>query len=346
MTKVLIVEDEIDIRETIAEILEDEGFEVAQAENGRSAFNLFQKSQTDIIISDIMMPEIDGYELLNLVRKSKAKNSSVPFIFLSALSQKENIIKGTELSANDYLVKPIDFEILVAKIREKTTNAQKIKDFHQHGINNIKSQLSSALPTELTNNIESLNIITKNLLSEPYGPLPHRKYSEDLQKIDKISKRINSLVNNYLDADIIDKKLNSDEEVIDIVKFFRNSVKKLPEKLNGRVEFLEPYDGNSYPKVKIEKFAIVNILKTIIAGTIKSSKSANIEISTIIDNKSRLVIIFYFKGDINTDIIEDYVSKKDLDNIVTQISCELNSSFNQDLNKNITITIPNFKLIK
>lgn len=345
MIKVLIAEDEVDIRETIAEILEDEGFMVIQAENGKLAFEAFESSGVDIVVSDIMMPEIDGYELLNLIRKSKNRNSSVPFIFLSALSQKENIIKGTELTANDYLVKPIDFEILVAKIKEKTTNAQKIKLEHEHGITNIKNQISSALPAELTNNIASLSIIVQNLLNEPYGPLPHRKYHEDLLKVNKTIKKLNNSINNHLDSDIIDKKLNSYEEVIDIIKFFKSSVSRLPENLINRVTFIEPYDNNSFPKVKIEKQSIIYILKTVIASAIKSSTSSQIEISTIMDSKRRIVLIFYIKGDVNIDILEKYINKKDLEANVNQAGCEFDYNFNHQYNNNITITIPNFKLI-
>lgn len=345
MINVLIVEDEVDIRETIAEILEDEGFNVSEAENGKIAYNIFQKSEIDIIVSDIMMPELDGYELLNLIRKSKTRNSSVPFIFLSALSQKENIIKGTKLSANDYLVKPIDFEILVEKIKEKTTNAQKIKLEHEYGINNIKNQISSALPSELTNNIQSIDILIQNLLNEPYGPFPHRKYKEDLQKISKLSKRLNNSINNYLDSDVIDKKLNSHEEVMNLIKFFNTSITRLPENLKDRVIFYEPYETDVFPKVKIEKHAIINILKIIIAAAIRSSDTSQVEISTIIDSKSRVVLIFYIKGNLNIEAINSYISKKDLELIVNEQSCEIDINISEQTTSNITIIIPKFKLL-
>ena len=131
--KVLIVEDERDIRENMVEILRDEGFEVVEAENGRQGFEVFLQQKPDVIISDIMMPEVDGYGLLSLIRENKnIRNNNVPFIFLSALGQKENVIKGVDLSANDYLVKPVDFDLMIAKIREKTVNASRVAESHDH----------------------------------------------------------------------------------------------------------------------------------------------------------------------------------------------------------------------
>ena len=91
--KILCVEDEQDIRENIADILRDEGFEVFEAKNGKEGFDSFLKNKPHLVISDIMMPEVDGYGLLKLVREDKtSRNSTVPFIFLTALGQKDNVI--------------------------------------------------------------------------------------------------------------------------------------------------------------------------------------------------------------------------------------------------------------
>ncbi|MDA0902273.1 MAG: response regulator, partial [Proteobacteria bacterium] len=122
-TKILCVEDEQEIRETISEILRDEGFEVFEASNGKEAVEVFLENNPDLVISDIMMPEVSGYDLLKIIRENKSiSNNNVPFIFLSALSKKEDVIKGAELSANDYLTKPVDFDLLIAKIKEKSKN--------------------------------------------------------------------------------------------------------------------------------------------------------------------------------------------------------------------------------
>ncbi len=162
--KILCVEDEQDIRENIADILRDEGFEVFEAPNGKQGFEVFIQSKPDLIISDIMMPELDGYGLLKLVRESKnVRNNTVPFIFLSALGQKDDIIKGVNLSANDYLIKPIDFDLMIAKVKEKTVNSNKLQEVHERNVKNLKSQVSTVLPAELSSYLDIITQVASNL---------------------------------------------------------------------------------------------------------------------------------------------------------------------------------------
>lgn len=344
--KVLVVEDEIDIRETISEILIDEGFDVSQAENGKDGYQKFKAIDPDIIISDIMMPEIDGYGLLDLVRKTKTKNNLVPFIFLTALGQKENIIKGAELSANDYLVKPIDFEILIAKIKEKTSSAIKVKKNHEYGINNIKNQISSALPNELNHNIDSLIMHCENLMNEPYGPFPHRRYKEDLSKMNQNLKKLKTSVTNYLDSEVINKKLDPNEEVMSLEQFFKVSIKKLPENLSSKIKYYEPYDVGNFPKVKINKFKFVSIFKSVIAASIKSGPNSTIEISTILDNHDRIVVIFYVMGEINKEVFSNYIRSKQLEETSNSQGCQFDVNLDESKGNNITLVIPNYRILK
>lgn len=343
--KVLIVEDEIDIRETISEILLDEGFEVIQAENGKIGYRMFEQHNPNIVISDIMMPEVDGYHLLSLVRKSRTKNNLVPFIFLTALAQKENIIKGTELTANDYLVKPIDFEILIAKIKEKTLNALKIKKDHEYGINNIKSQISQALPSELNHNIDSMMMNCENIINEPYGPFPHRRYKEELRRMRQSLKRLKSSIHNYLNEQVINNKLNPNEEVISVTNFFQSSIEKLPENLASRIVFHEPFDAENFPKIKMDKFSLVTIFKTVIAATLKCGNDSSIEISTILDNEDRIVVIFYIIGQVNAEIFTNYIKSRKIDEEVTLQGCQFDINFNEKGN-NVTFVIPSFRILK
>ncbi len=344
--KVLVVEDEIDIRDTVAEILMDEGFEVVQAEDGKDGYHAFKKHDPDIVVSDVMMPEIDGYGLLDLIRKTKTKNNLVPFIFLTALGQKENIIKGAELSANDYLVKPIDFEILIAKIREKTSNAVQVKANHDYGINNIKSQISSALPNELNHNIDSMMMYCENLINEPYGPFPHRKYKEDLLKINQSLKRLKTSVNNFLDEDVINKKLDPNEEVMSLEKFFKSSIEKLPENISSKIKYYEPFDVGNFPNIKINKFNFVSIFKSIIAATIKSGNDCTLEISTILDNHDRVVIIFYIIGGFSVEKFSSYLQAQNLEDMATSQGCQFDVNFDDAKGNNITLIVPNYRILK
>src|SRR5690606_41128830 len=99
--KILIIEDNLDIREGTAEILELAGYDVLTAPNGKNGVDIAQSNLPDLIICDIMMPELDGYGVLYLLSK-KAETASIPFIFLTAKAERVDIRKGMEMGADDY----------------------------------------------------------------------------------------------------------------------------------------------------------------------------------------------------------------------------------------------------
>lgn len=341
--RVLIAEDEIDIRDTIAEILRDENFEVYEANNGKEGFEIFDKVKPHVIISDIMMPEIDGYGFLKLVRESKSKNNMAPFIFLSALGQKENIIKGVNLSANDYLVKPIDFEILIAKVQEKAQSSLKFHKFHEKGISNIKSQISSALPSEITSYLDPIIQISQMLKEQPYGPLPHRRYLEDINRIYSSSLKLKSTIVNSLDQNVIENRLNADEEIFSLPNFIEKAVNNLPNKIKDKVEFEKPYESDLLPKIKIDKTILIDIIKTAIAGAIKASGDSSIRISLVLDSLNQLVIIFYIISDSGIEEIKNNIDIKKIEECSNLQNLEFRIIEKIDLS--LVITIPSFRLI-
>jgi DNA-binding response OmpR family regulator len=114
MTKILLVEDNNEIRENTAEILELAGYHVATAANGKEGFEMAVKETPDLIVCDIMMPVLDGYGLLHLINKNETLKT-IPFIFLTAKTERSDFRKGMEMGADDYLTKPFtDIELLNA----------------------------------------------------------------------------------------------------------------------------------------------------------------------------------------------------------------------------------------
>lgn len=104
---VLLIEDNEDIRESTAEILELADFTVYTADNGKKGVELAQAKTPDIILCDIMMPELDGYGVLYLLSKNES-TADIPFIFLTAKAERTDMRKGMEMGADDYLTKPFD----------------------------------------------------------------------------------------------------------------------------------------------------------------------------------------------------------------------------------------------
>lgn len=118
MKKILVIEDEPTIRELIADLLEAEDFVSICAQDGRSGIELAETQQPDLILCDIMMPEIDGYGVLAALRQN-LNTAAVPFIFLTAKADKPDVQRGMLLGADDYIVKPFGREELLDAIQSR-----------------------------------------------------------------------------------------------------------------------------------------------------------------------------------------------------------------------------------
>jgi DNA-binding response OmpR family regulator len=111
---ILVIEDNPDIRENVAEILELAGYKTLTAENGKKGMEVALREKPSLIICDIMMPELDGYGVLHMVRKNE-QTQEIPFIFLTAKTERSDLRKGMEMGADDFISKPFgDIELLNA----------------------------------------------------------------------------------------------------------------------------------------------------------------------------------------------------------------------------------------
>ncbi|MDX2045925.1 MAG: response regulator transcription factor [Chitinophagaceae bacterium] len=113
-TKVLYVEDELFLGKIVKESLESRGFEVAMEADGAKVLTLFKKNQPDICVLDIMLPNKDGFEIAEDIRRI---NPFIPIIFLTAKTQTEDVVKGFSTGGNDYIRKPFSMEELIVRIQ-------------------------------------------------------------------------------------------------------------------------------------------------------------------------------------------------------------------------------------
>ncbi|QEM05138.1 response regulator [Mucilaginibacter rubeus] len=139
--KILIIEDNNDIRENVVEILGLAGYTVFEADNGKTGIELAVNNLPDVILCDIMMPELDGYGVLFMLNKNP-ETAAIPFIFLTAKAERIDQRKGMEMGADDYLTKPFDdIELLNAiesRLRKKTAQ----QSFYSQSLENLNSIVS------------------------------------------------------------------------------------------------------------------------------------------------------------------------------------------------------------
>lgn len=112
--KILVVEDEENIRKVIKKILEINEFEVLEARDGAEAMDIFYSEKIDLIVLDWMLPKISGIEVLKMIREE----SSLPILMLTAKSQEDDEVEGLEVGANDYLKKPFSLKILITRVKK------------------------------------------------------------------------------------------------------------------------------------------------------------------------------------------------------------------------------------
>lgn len=135
MTKtILIIEDNEDIREGTAEILELAGYNTLKAKNGKEGVDLVVQKMPDLILCDIMMPVLDGYGVLYLLSKNQ-KTTHIPFIFITAKAERADMRKGMEMGADDYLTKPFDDIELLNAIESRLNKKVNALQHHNQGVN-------------------------------------------------------------------------------------------------------------------------------------------------------------------------------------------------------------------
>jgi CheY-like chemotaxis protein/CRP-like cAMP-binding protein len=149
MKTILLIEDDTILRETTAEILELENYKVVTAANGKRGLEQARIMLPDLIICDIMMPELDGYDVFKLLSEEE-KTKKIQFIFMSARTEIKDIRKGMDLGADDYLTKPVEEELLLSAIESRLAKAVLLNEAL-----NIKETLEK--PKGLYDNINDLD---------------------------------------------------------------------------------------------------------------------------------------------------------------------------------------------
>ncbi|WP_343328408.1 response regulator [Polaribacter staleyi] len=146
MKKILLIEDDVVLRENTSELLELSNYEVVNAANGKIGVQVAKETLPDIIVCDIMMPELDGYGVLEALTKNES-TQHIPFIFLSAKTERKDVRKGMDLGADDYITKPFSEDELISAIESRLAKASILKDIREKKV----------VKVEETEDIRSLN---------------------------------------------------------------------------------------------------------------------------------------------------------------------------------------------
>ncbi|MEN9063396.1 response regulator transcription factor [Ponticoccus litoralis] len=140
---VLVVEDEAALRADIVEELQEAGYRTLAAADGAAALALLADAAPDLVLCDITMPELDGYGLLSALRADRPELAATPFVFLTALSEPRDMVEGKLMGADDYLVKPVDYDLMLATVAARLRQVARIRESDGGEIARLRQTLSA-----------------------------------------------------------------------------------------------------------------------------------------------------------------------------------------------------------
>lgn len=225
MKKILIIDDEKNVVENIAGILHFEGFSVKCSLDGLDGINAAQRERPDIILCDIQMPELDGYEVLKKLKENHAL-CDIPFIFLTARTEKSDYRAGMELGADDYLTKPFSRDELLNAINSRLVSHEQKKQRYRQSLDELRSSISYSMPHEY---FTPLSIIIGNieLLEQMLDSLNKTEVFEIINEIKTAARRLHRLLENmrlYAELELLH---SNEKKKKNVIKLEAISMKKI-----------------------------------------------------------------------------------------------------------------------
>lgn len=196
MSTILVVEDEPDVRANLIDILDAAGYRVIEAPNGLVGAKLARDHLPDMILCDITMPEMDGYEMLSTLRNDPV-TALLPFIFLTARTDRADMRQGMNLGADDYLVKPFTRDELIQAITMRLSKHAVIVERIESKLAALRNSIALALPHEFRTPLTAILGYTE-LMLEDYASLRPEEAHFMLQAVYTTAQRLHALILNFL----------------------------------------------------------------------------------------------------------------------------------------------------
>lgn len=194
MPTILVIEDEVYMRKSIRQVLGYAGYETLEACNGEIGVQIAAEQLPDLIISDVMMPEMDGYGVLETLR-NEPRTATIPIILLTSLSQNSSMRQGMELGADDYLSKPVAVKDLVAAVEAQFEKQKRRVEAQTDTLKTLRRNIIYALPHEMRTPLQQI-VGFASLLEMDSEKDDNTR--ESAQHILKASARLERIIENYL----------------------------------------------------------------------------------------------------------------------------------------------------
>ncbi len=274
---ILVVEDHKPMSRAIKGILESEGYSVSTATDGVEALEVMEETLPDLILADIMMPRMDGYTLYKRIR-ARLEWVPIPFVFLTAKSEREDKLKGKKLGAEDYITKPFDAEELIVSVRSRLGRAHAIERASEAEFERLKQQIVTILGHELRTPLTYVTGYT-DLALEDISSLKPTEVEEFLNGIKAGADRLNRLVEDLLLLVQIDSGRAREEfEALvarygNLDKIVKRTANQFASQAREHSVSLDVYADTDLPPVRLCEPYFVNALGRLIENGIKFSRN-------------------------------------------------------------------------
>jgi len=293
--KILVIEDEPALRDSILDALDGLYFEGIGAENGIEGVKLAQHHVPDLIVCDIMMPELDGYGVLNALRQIP-ETAHIPFIFLSAKVDKSDIRQGMTLGAEDYLTKPFTISELSKAISTQLQKREKIDSISNQKLEELRNNITRSLPHELRTPLQGILSLSEFLISQN-DEMKSENRLEILKEIQNSAERLSKLIQNFLLYAELELIAFDAERIEDLQRSQTDAPKRVITSIaiekakNVRREADLQFDLLDTP-INISEDNLSKIVEEIIDNALKFSQSNTpIQISSLLDDTSFILLV-------------------------------------------------------
>ena len=296
---VLIVDDNSNNVKIIALALQPLNFKLVIATNGKTAIEMVDKTRPDLVLLDVMMPGMDGYETCSII-KSKEENSNLPVIFLTALTDKEDTLKGFESGGVDYITKPFNKDELISRVKthlelKLTRDELEQTSKYLYSLNAVKDKLFSVIGHDLRSPLGSVKMYLE-YLSETLDELPPDKLHNTFDILVKTVDEVFSLLENLLGwAKSQSGNLSINKELI-VLKDLTNNVYSLNR---GNLKFKNiNFNINIAPETTVyaDLISITAVFRNLLSNAIKFTPEGGSIFINSVEEEGNVVIEFKDTG--------------------------------------------------
>jgi two-component system sensor histidine kinase/response regulator len=265
--RILVVDDVVQNLQVVGTMLRHEGYEIMPASSGSQALERMQVRAPDLILLDLMMPEMDGLQVCRRI-KTDPRTEQIPIIFLTASNEMEHLVRGFEAGAVDYVTKPFNGAELLARVRthlELKLTRQRLRE-----MNDEKNEFMGIVAHDLRSPLGAIAGYAELMLEEP--ELERGEVETHLRRIREAATRMAEMIRNLLDANRIERgEMSPQLENVDLAQALTSVVEAYRARAGAKQQWLKFENQNGPVMAIADPTQVIQVLENLVSNAVKYS---------------------------------------------------------------------------